>query len=203
MGLSSLYAQDMFRYMLVAFPVWLVVRFAVLRLGTVKTNFMREIVLGVCALYAVGLLSQTVLPPGYYGFEDGGFYAQPIIRPEPQYNLIPGNSIASYAFGSNERVDEWDQVARLNLLGNVLLFFPLGFLLPLLRRTKLGLLRTMGVGLAASLAIETAQFFFGRSADVDDVILNALGVCLGYLAVALCSRLAQPTADVVSDPMPT
>ena len=49
------------------------------------------------------------------------------------------------------------------------------------------------LGLGASTAIESIQYFIGRSADVDDVLLNTAGALLGFwlfwLARALCPRL--------------
>jgi len=73
--------------------------------------------------------------------------------------------------------------------GNVALFFPLGFLLPLLapwfdRR------RTVVAGLALSLAIELSQLAFPgvRRPDVNDLLANTLGAALGFLAYRWAAR---------------
>jgi glycopeptide antibiotics resistance protein len=82
------------------------------------------------------------------------------------------------------------------LVGNVVLFVPLGFLLPLLGSRYRRFATTAAVGLAASLGIELAQLALllalraRRSVDVDDVILNVTGACLGYLGW----RVAQASA---------
>ena len=72
---------------------------------------------------------------------------------------------------------------------------------------------------AALLAIETLQYFTGRSADIDDVLLNLLGGMLGYGLFALlrvrlsdrpwfCAALDlhaepdPPQADPLPDQMP-
>ena len=72
-----------------------------------------------------------------------------------------------------------------NTLGNLALLLPLGILLPLVSKRFLTLKRVLLLALCLSLSIETIQFvlrFFGnlRTVDIDDVILNTLGACLGF-----------------------
>lgn len=86
-----------------------------------------------------------------------------------------------------------------NLLGNVLLLAPLGFLLPLFwayfRRGG----RTVLCGLLLSVSIEGIQLISGGVTSVDDVLLNTLGVWLGWLcagaALRLWPRLAPKTGE--------
>ncbi|MCX8007138.1 MAG: VanZ family protein [Coriobacteriia bacterium] len=185
MTLISLFVQDMMRYVLAALPMYLLARFTYLKLRRHRTSAVREVLLGLCVLYAVALVSQTVLPPGHYGFENGGFYAQPIIRPDKHLNLVPLRTVGDYVIGTNDEVSDWGQVSSMNLLGNVLLFAPLGFLVPLMRARHTGLRHVLALGLVVSITIESAQYFLGRSADIDDVLLNAVGVMIGYAALAL------------------
>lgn len=75
-----------------------------------------------------------------------------------------------------------------NLLGNVLIFFPLGLALPLLWK-KMDRPRAILVFfLALSGIVEFIQYFVGRSVDVDDIILNVLGGLLGFLAYRVLAR---------------
>ncbi len=72
---------------------------------------------------------------------------------------------------------------RINILGNLAAFAPIGFLLPtaLGRRGTMG--RVVGICFALSLLIETLQWFSGRRvADVDDLILNTAGGWIGHVA---------------------
>lgn len=70
-----------------------------------------------------------------------------------------------------------------NLLGNLLIFTPMGFLLPLLSRRFRRVWPILFVGFVSSLAVETIQFIFRvGSTDIDDLILNTAGAGLGYLA---------------------
>ena len=77
--------------------------------------------------------------------------------------------------------------AAVNILGNLALFMPFGFLFPLKCGSKLG--KTCAVGLAAVLGIEVIQYFEGRVADIDDVILNFAGIMLGYAACCIFIKI--------------
>lgn len=68
------------------------------------------------------------------------------------------------------------------LFGNVLLFAPLGFLLPLLFPAMRRWWQALAVGAGVSLAIELYQLAWPgvRKADVNDVLMNVLGALLGF-----------------------
>lgn len=74
---------------------------------------------------------------------------------------------------------------------NLLLGMPLGFLLPLLweRLNRPGAIALSG--LAFSLLIELSQLCNFRATDVDDLIMNALGTVLGWLAFRFFAHLIQ------------
>lgn len=117
----------------------------------------------VLALYASVVLSLTFLPiiPGFGGFEFSSTLLQ-ILRGE-------------YAAGA------WVYTM---LLSNVLMFVPLGFLIPLLW-SRFRWFEVLAVGLACILCVEVLQPFVGRSFDIDDVVLNFLGVAAGLLLSAV------------------
>ena len=77
------------------------------------------------------------------------------------------------------------------LLLNIVMFVPLGFLTPVcfpkFRPLRPCLLSLTGY----SLTIEILQFFIGRSADIDDLIMNTLGGILGWL-IFCAVRRTQP-----------
>lgn len=64
--------------------------------------------------------------------------------------------------------------------GNILMFMPLGLLLPLFWRGWRHPARVIGLGFAASLFIECNQLFNYRASTTDDLILNTLGAALGF-----------------------
>jgi glycopeptide antibiotics resistance protein len=71
---------------------------------------------------------------------------------------------------------------------NVLLFIPLGFFLPLLYE-RFGRLRKVAViGFLVSLSVEIAQMFGTGTSDINDLITNTFGTCLGYGIFSLLYR---------------
>ncbi|MFE4524917.1 VanZ family protein [Cytobacillus firmus] len=86
-----------------------------------------------------------------------------------------------------------------NLIGgNVLMMIPLGFYAPLMwskiRNFRLALI----LGILASLGIEITQFIISqiigvnyRSLDVDDLLLNTLGVFIGYSVFKIVKPLLK------------
>lgn len=74
------------------------------------------------------------------------------------------------------------------LLTNLVMFVPMGLFLaavfPSLRRWQ----RTVALVGLFVLCIETTQYFIGRSADIDDWIMNTAGGWAGYGLYCLCDR---------------
>jgi glycopeptide antibiotics resistance protein len=90
-------------------------------------------------------------------------------------NFLPFKTISSYLLDDHVRL-----IAILNLAGNVLLFVPIGFLAAFLHR-KMTWPVSVVLGVVAGLAIEGMEAMLRAGVfDVDDLILNALGVTTGY-----------------------
>ena len=78
----------------------------------------------------------------------------------------------------------------INLVANVLMFVPWGFGLPLLWKKFQSVWAVMAASLLITVFIETWQLFIGRSVDVDDIILNFFGGCIGGVLYSLTRKLA-------------
>ena len=91
----------------------------------------------------------------------------------------------------------------INLLGNVVVFMPFGFLVPVLYREqrkgvhfkghyfRSGLFVTF-LGFAFSLVVETIQLVTKVGCfDVDDLCLNTFGVILGYICYYLSKKIIR------------
>lgn len=74
---------------------------------------------------------------------------------------------------------------------NVVLFVPLGFLLPCLWRGYDRLAPTLAFGFCFSLAIELSQLLNFRITDVDDLIANTLGAVVGLMLYWLLGRIVS------------
>ncbi len=88
------------------------------------------------------------------------------------YNLVPFTEIFRYPIGSNGFC--------LNVLGNIIIFIPFGYFISTYIKPK-KILPILIVSLVSSATVEFVQLCIGRSFDVDDIILNALGALIGFL----------------------
>lgn len=95
-----------------------------------------------------------------------------------RYNLIPFREICRY-LKYHEQIGRWRVIW--NLAGNVAGFVPFGALLPVLREKKMGFWKVFLLSFELTLVIEISQLILRvGSCDVDDMILNTLGGCIGY-----------------------
>ena len=70
----------------------------------------------------------------------------------------------------------------INVVGNVVVFIPYGCGLPLLFERLQSFFRVLILSFTTSLLAETMQLIFRvGSFDVDDLLLNTIGGCIGYL----------------------
>ena len=78
----------------------------------------------------------------------------------------------------------------INVLGNTLMFVPSGIVLPIVYKRLNTFHRVILAGLGISICIEIIQLPFSvRATDIDDLILNTLGVVVGYGIFALIRRI--------------
>ena len=103
-----------------------------------------------------------------------------------QVNFLPFKTILPYLRGEHG----WT-FAIINLVGNIALFVPIGFLVPFVYR-NVTWQKSLALAVAVGLAIEGMEVVFrvGRF-DIDDVILNALGVMIGYWAFTIFVTLSE------------
>lgn len=74
---------------------------------------------------------------------------------------------------------------------NVVLFVPLGFFLPLLYQGVASIHRAAGTGFLFSLSIELIQMFDMGTTDINNLITNTAGCCLGYGLYLLASKATR------------
>jgi glycopeptide antibiotics resistance protein len=98
-------------------------------------------------------------------------------------NYVPLKTILPYLIGHPTWID-----AIRNVLGNIIPFMPIGFLLPLVYR-PISWKGVLGIAVAFSLCIEIPQLVLRAGIfDVDDILLNTLGGMLGYLVFLLLTK---------------
>lgn len=133
-----------------------------------RTNFIHMIWVFIF-LYYVYLVLETT---GIGTIWEIGLY--PGMKLQEEINLIPFRDGIS-----------------LSMILNVVMFMPLGFLLPLLWKEYQSLVRTAIIGFCFSCGIEFCQLFNRRVSDGDDLLMNTLGAILGWLIWIVFSRITH------------
>ena len=171
----------LFTTLLVIFG-WILFRFCVYR----KTGIfsLKREALQLLYLFNLAVISRMVFHP--MATVDGR--VQPLVFDIAtawplRINLVPFVNLLDY-----ESVTD----LLLNLIGNTAMFIPTGILTPILYKHLRSFKKTVLTGFAISLAIEIIQLPFAvRASDVDDLILNTLGVVIGYGIYALVRKLRK------------
>lgn len=112
------------------------------------------------------------------GYVEGIPYWEQVAK---QMNLIPFRTLRLFAGLLDSSKPEYVRAAIINLGGNIIMFIPLGLLLPRVFPKCTSLLRALLSTAAIITAVELLQLFtLVGSCDIDDLILNTLGAGLGY-----------------------
>ena len=107
---------------------------------------------------------------------------------ERSYNLAPFYTLRQMwtLYGNYER---FRRFALVNLLGNVVMFVPLGFFLPAIFRAQRRFLCALFTAALIIAGLEAVQYVTRLGvADVDDLMTNLVGVVLGYVIWRLAHR---------------
>lgn len=131
-------------------------------------------------MYSGGMAVITLAPePWWVNFALGG-------RQEPYFDLSGlAYRVSLVPFSQPDSL--------FNIIGNIVMFLPFGVFAALLWRGS-GWKRALALGLGITCGIECWQLFVGRYFDIDDIILNTLGVFCGYLLWRGLRRLAPQFA---------
>ena len=98
-------------------------------------------------------------------------------------NLIPLVNILDY---------DIKREAAINIIGNISMFIPTGVIMPILYKRLDCFWKVLLAGAGLSFVIEVIQLLFpGSVTDIDDLILNTLGVAVGYGIYVACKRLKR------------
>ena len=152
------------------------IRFAIHK----HSSLLRELTLTVLFLFLWFLIQRTLEP----------FVLVLDRTPEPP-NLVPLRGLVlmlQRAIDVDHRFT-WFIVA-INILGNVLIFIPIGLLVSVLTPNRHKGWLAFLIGLAISLTIELIQLsFIIRVFDVDDLILNSSGAWLGFVIYLILNQV--------------
>lgn len=171
-------------------PCWVAFRFYRHRTRSRALSWPRELLLVMFVLYLSALAAVTLSPnrsSRLLAAGSGGIEVRPRLASLICSSVNLPAASTPHAFCVH------------NARGNVMLFFPLGILLPLVW-PRLRFWRGMLIAIALSCSIEILQYLSSawgsyRAADVNDVILNVAGAGVG-LALAFLLRSRAGTRPI-------
>lgn len=150
-----------------------------------KLSIGHIVIVYIFVYYLTGVLSFTQIPSirdiVYNSF--GIITTKGLAVPADEINLIPFR---------------WITEGVRPYIENILLFVPLGFMLPCIWKKYEVLRKTVLVGIAFSLIIELSQLFNGRITDIDDLLMNTLGAFIGWVIFRLLKGHLSKLQDKVS-----
>lgn len=144
---------------------------------------LREVGMLFLMVAIFGIFAITIFPHYEWVDSEGQIWGNILLTIkrhdwDTDVNLIPFRSFRTYLPRAMIR----------NVVGNVLMFMPLGFLSSALFRNSTWK-RTLWIGLGMTLFVEIVQYFIMRSCDVDDIILNTTGTFCGYWLYLLIRKI--------------
>ena len=144
-----------------------------------RINIAREIILFIFFVYFLFLLLLTIFKGGRIEFSNQ--FNSFMYREHGLLgiiNIVPIKETINTFMHSETGMRN----SLRNLIGNILVFMPLGFFMPLLFDKFNNLKKVLKVGCLSSLATELSQLFVGGNVcDIDDVIYNTLGALTGFI----------------------
>lgn len=155
-------------------------------------NILREIFMIIFSVYVIWLVSQTVIP--HMEWCDGGFVISIPENYVAKYNYIPFAAISDALY---KIFVDGNLYYVIYLLGNILVFIPIGFFVSFLIPKKVTFLQIVIISFISSTIIETVQLFLPRMVDVDDVILNTIGGIIGFSLFILIKKIVPGVVDKV------
>lgn len=174
MGIVLNFLQKMiFTFAVCALP-YAGIRYLIIRKKKIKTDIKSEAVLMLFVLYIFWLCSETI----FTGRISVSHMMQRL-ETFDMMNFTPFVTMARYVDFKNFGL------SAVNLLGNVIIFIPLGFFAPYYSKKCKNFFFGVFISFLSSCMIEFIQLFLPRSVDIDDVILNTLGGAVGALVFAI------------------
>jgi len=148
--------------------LWVIGR-VIIALLSKKIVYKRELQLLLIYMCIIGLTRLTFFP---FHLVNGKIQPMTVTFSEYRFNLAPLVHLFDYTARSD---------LLLNVIGNCVMFIPIGFILPIVYKELNRFYKVLLTGFLLSFSIEITQLIFtDRMCDVDDLILNTVGCFIGY-----------------------
>jgi glycopeptide antibiotics resistance protein len=169
------YIEQMIEFSLLILPFYLVMRIWTVHRKHIDKNMPREILLGIFVISMTALIMLALQPRGEMPEHISGIIRQGLhrLKTGEGINLIPFRTVQLFYHFQPEPF-------LINIVGNVVMFMPIGLCIPILYPKWRKGWKMILLALAFPLCIEILQLFIHRSTDIDDVIMNFIGIMLGF-----------------------
>lgn len=148
--------------------------------GTNGKNAARYILLALFAVYIAALVFLLLARTPY----DASVSYRSLIKPAPFETIRSQIRYARYSHNGN-----LVRYGVKNLLGNAVLFLPMGIFLPCIFKKLRRIYKTVPLIMGMVVLVELLQLVTKRGfADIDDLILNTAGAAVGYFIFRLISN---------------
>ena len=166
--------------------LYIIFRFLKLKKNNSDINYKKEILYLIFVCYIVGLFNLVLVPRNFWNTIWHNIFYNLNENPfegifDFSYNFIPTIYkiiIGEYTLGS------W---VKTMIVGNLLMFIPMGILLSLCFK-NINKKNMFKYAILIPLTIEVLQLVVGRSFDIDDLVMNFLGIVIGYFIVELVKK---------------
>lgn len=167
--------------------LYIIFRFLKLKKNNSDINYKKEILYLIFVCYIVGLFNLVLVPRNFWNTIWHNIFYNLNENPfegifDFSYNFIP--TIYKIIIGEYT-LDSWGKVM---IVGNFLMFIPMGILLSLCFE-NVNKKNIFKYAVLIPLAIEVLQLVVGRSFDIDDLVMNFLGIVIGYFIVELVKKI--------------
>lgn len=167
--------------------IYIPIRVYKLKKYQIKAKYLYEITRGIFVIYITVLIS-LLLVPNFSAFIDsnGNFNFSLGMMPYRTFNIVPFvtvfNQIKDLFYGNHEHYP------LVNIIINIVLFMPFPVLLKL-NNKKISYSKCYILSTISCIIIEILQYPLGRSFDIDDIILNNIGILMGILFCKLLIKI--------------
>lgn len=165
---------------------WVVYRFILFKRNK-QINIIRESILFIFLIYFLILLGMTVFKGfsiEFYNQFDSYMYKREGIF--GIINVVPFKETIETLSSGEVPI----KMPLRNIFGNILIFMPLGFIIPILFNKYNDIYKIIKLGIVSSLSIEIVQLFVGYNiCDIDDVVFNTTGAILGFLCYRILNKI--------------
>lgn len=149
-----------------------------------KLSISKIILYSFFYLYIISLVVVTIFPIPIQWLKEIWIYWW-------NNNFIPFYSIIDILSNSNLGI-----ITKLKqILGNIIIFIPIGFLVPFIWKSKKNITNIFLLGIIFSFSIESLQYiislllwFSYKVTDIDDILLNTLWAIIGFFLYRIFQR---------------